>query len=209
MTAPLVCPRCSAEVSPPGLSTADYQCPVHGSVVALAPATSAEPSKIRQIAARATVPLWMVWPLPEGWLATGIRWCRRGDQKVVGVATSVTGRGVSFGPSDLVVIAEEPGVGLGARYAGLDTPDPGDRISRLPADTKIHIAGHPTALWNVPVEDDHAVYVGEAEGCWLWLIGWPELAWAGIHDDLRLVDVRASDWSVDLPLGALSPRLSQ
>ena len=72
-------------------------------------------------------------------------------------------------------------------------------------------AGWPTPLWSV-LEDpdlahDRSVWVGEAGGAWLWLVVWPETADLLLHDGLSLVDLRDPAFSLDLPFGALSPRL--
>jgi hypothetical protein len=112
---------------------------------------------------------------------------------------------------ELVVVAEEPGVGLGASYAGLPTTDPGPEVASLPVDTTVRTGGVSTPLWSLPVSD-RAVYVGEADGRWLWLITWPVSEWMVVHDDLRLVDVREPAHRgalVDLRVGALSPRLAR
>jgi hypothetical protein len=107
-----------------------------------------------------------------------------------------------------VVVAEEPGVGLGARYAGLDTLDPGAVPDDRPPDAKIHAAGHPTAVWELASADDRAVYIGEALGCWLWAVLWPGNAGFLLIDDFHLVDLRNAGHDLDVPLGALSPRLT-
>ena len=59
---------------------------------------------------------------------------------------------------------------------------------------------------------DRAVYVGEAAGYWLWAIVWPVTEWMVVHDDLRLVDLRAPEHRThvtDVPTGALTPRLTR
>ncbi len=109
---------------------------------------------------------------------------------------------------ELVLVAEEPGVGLGARYAGLPGPDPGF-VAEGQAHAKVLAAGHPTALWWVDGSPDRATYVGEAMGNWLWAVLWPaDSAGALLLEDLILTDLREVRPEIDLlPLGALSPRL--
>jgi hypothetical protein len=130
-----------------------------------------------------------------------------------GVVVALSGPGVTERRAELLVVAEEPGVGLGAAYAGLDTTDPGPELAALPADTKVSADGHSIPMWSLPVLDgDHAVYVGEAAGCWLWAIVWPVTEWMVVHDDLRLVDLRLPEHRLhiaDVPAGALSPRLTR
>jgi hypothetical protein len=111
-----------------------------------------------------------------------------------------------MGPADMLIIAEEPGVGLGAAFAGLDGPDPGEGFDAGPPNAKIEVLGHPTALWCVDGVADRAVYAGEAMGNWLWTIAWPPEAGCLISlAELSLRDLR--DLELDLPFGAFSPRL--
>jgi hypothetical protein len=107
-----------------------------------------------------------------------------------------------------VLVAEEPGVGLGARYAGLDGLDPGAVPDGRVPDAKIHAAGHPTAVWSLSAQADRAVYIGEAHGCWLWIVLWPESAGFLLIDDFVLTDLRNIGHELDIPFGALSPRLT-
>src|SRR5207247_6768142 len=75
---------------------------------------------------RTPVPVWCPWPLPAGWMVTGVGWV--GDDRV-GVRASVLACSgpapLQGGPADIALIAEEPGVGLGTRFAGIPGPDPG------------------------------------------------------------------------------------
>jgi hypothetical protein len=64
-------------------------------------------------------------------------------------------------------------------------------------------------MWEVPSAEDRAVYVGEALGCWVWAVIWPGSAGFLLIDDFALRDVRDSGAvGLDLPFGALSPRLA-
>jgi hypothetical protein len=114
------------------------------------------------------------------------------------------------GVAELLVVAEEPGTGLGARFAGLDGPDAGVLTDRA-VDAKIHAAGIPTAMWSLepsPDAADRAVYVGEALGCWVWAVLWPGEAAFLLIDDFVLTDLRDAGHELDIPCGALSPRLT-
>jgi hypothetical protein len=160
--------------------------------------------------ARAEVPVWMPWPLPVGWLFTGI--AHAGDDLSGGRATAVACSGPApfGGPGELVLIAEELGVGLGAHFAGLTGPDPGDAIAvDRPPNAKVLAAGRPAALWHVAgTPDDRAVFVGEARGLWLWAVVWPERTGLLMYEELVLTDLRDAGAELDLlPCGALSPRL--
>lgn len=162
------------------------------------------------VAHRARVPVWMPWPLPLGWLFTGV--ASAGDDRSGGRATVVacSGPGPVGGMGELLLIAEELGVGLGARYAGIDGLDPGRSINMDgPPHTKVVAAGRPTPLWNVGGgPDDRAVFAGEARGLWLWAIVWPQQSGLLLYDELVLTDLREGGAEVELlPCGALSPRI--
>jgi hypothetical protein len=162
---------------------------------------------IDHVVARAKVPLWMPHAMPYGWVCSGIGYA--GDERTgaIAIATCLSGPSPLGGAADLVVIAEEPGVGLGARHAGMAGSDPGDRIDGGAPHAKVMAAAHPTAMWSVPGPDDRAVFVGEAKGLWLWAILWPASAGVLMYDEVSLTDLR--DWPADLALefGSVSPRL--
>jgi hypothetical protein len=204
------CPKCGGRVRAPGLFADSWQCDVHGAVHPLQPVVPPSVEALAVAVGRTRVPVWMPWPLPVGWLFTGVA-CA-GDDRGGGRATAVacSGPGPLGGPGELVLVAEELGVGLGAGYAGLDAPDPGSRIRvDRPPDVKVLAGGHPTPLWHVSgVPDDRAVFAGEAQGLWLWAVVWPEHAGLLMYDEMVLTDLREAGAEVDLlPCGALSPRL--
>ena len=60
-----------------------------------------------------------------------------------------------------MLVAEEPGTGLGAGYAGLPWLDPGELVAG-PSSAAVQAAGQRAALWEVPTSDDRAAFVGEA-----------------------------------------------
>jgi hypothetical protein len=173
----------------------------------LHPPTRPATETLEYVVRHARVPVWLPWPLPQGWVVTGCAMV--GDERSGGVATAVacTGPSPCGGVGDLVIVAEDPGVGLGAHYAGLDGPDPGPALDGGPPHAKIEAAGHPTALWCLPSERA-AVFVGEAKGRWLWALLWPASAGVLLVEDIVLRDLRDADALPDVPFGALSPRLS-
>jgi len=202
------CPRCGGELRAPGLWSSDWQCSVHGPVLPLLPAAQPGLDLLEHAAVRSAVPVWAPWPLPVGWLLTGIR-CA-GDERTGYRATAVgcSGPNPVGGGGELVLVAEDPGVGLGARFAGLPGPDPGAGFDAGPPHAKLHAAGHPTAVWCLDGLADRAVFVGEARGRWLWLVLWPESAGVLLAEDLVLADLRELGAEAELmPFGALSPRL--
>jgi hypothetical protein len=183
---------------------------VHGAVHPLQPVIPPSVEALSVVVHRAKVPVWMPWPLPVGWLFTGVAYA--GDDRSGGRATAVacSGPGPLGGIGELLLVAEELGVGLGARYAGIDGPDPGPHICvDKPPQAKVLAAGRPTPLWHVAdAPDDRAVFAGEARGLWLWAIVWPEQSGLLMYDELVLTDLRDAGAEVELvPCGALSPRL--
>ncbi len=204
------CPKCGGRVRAPGLFADSWQCGAHGSVHPVQPVVPPSVEALGVVANRSRVPVWMPWPLPVGWLFTGA--ATAGDDRGGGRAAAVacSGPGPLGGPGELLLIAEELGVGLGARYAGVAGPDPGPGMPlEGPAHAKVLAAGRPTALWQVPhAPDDRAVFAGEARGLWLWAIIWPERAGMLLYDEIVLTDLRDAGPEFDLlPCGALSPRL--
>lgn len=202
------CPRCGGPLHSPGLWSSAWQCDKHGAVPPLQPVVQPTGEILQQVASRATVPVWMPWPLPKGWLVTGV--AHAGDDRTGARAAAVACSGPAplGGAGELVLIAEEPGIGLGARFAGIEGPDPGPVPDDAPAHAKIQAAGHPTAMWALPSPPDRAAYIGEALGFWLWAVLWPETAGFLLIDDFVLIDRRNAGHELDVPFGALSPRLA-
>jgi hypothetical protein len=216
------CPRCRGNLVAPGLMHSAWTCSEHGAVAPLHPVRPGTSEHLAHLAAHSAVPVWLPWPLPTGWLVTGLQ--HAGDDRTGPVASVVAcsgpnplpvpmaDRGLDHQPAaDLLLVAEQPGVGLGASLAGLADVDAGDSLSAgLLAggpQAKVQAAGHPTSLWHVPSAEDRAVYVGEAHGVWLWLVMWPANAGALVVEGLRLLDARDPGHPLDIPTGAPSPRL--
>lgn len=203
------CPRCGAPTRAPGVWSNAWRCDVHGDVDPVAPPGLPHRERLERVVHTSEVPFWLPWPLPTGWLVTGLT--HAGDERhgLRAGVVACSGPNPVGGPADLLVVAEEPGVGLGAHLAGMTGPDPGaEMIASTGPHAKIHAAGHPTALWCVDGAPDRAVYVGEALGCWLWLVLWPATAGALVADHITLMDLREAPCDLDIPLGAPSPRLA-
>jgi hypothetical protein len=153
--------------------------------------------------------MWLPWPLPSGWAFTGV--VHAGDDEVGGArATAVACSGPNpFGGSgELLLVAEEMGLGLGARFAGIEGPDPGEIFEATAAHAKVYAAGRSTSMWLVPETGDHTVFLGEAAGLWLWAILWPHDAAHLMYEDLVLTDMRDAGSEIDrLAVGGLSVRL--
>lgn len=203
-------PKCGGRVRAPGLFADSWQCGVHATVHPLQPVVPPSVQALAVVVNRAQVPVWMPWPLPVGWLFTGV--VSAGDDPSGGRATAVacSGPGPLGGAGEMLLVAEELGVGLGALYAGIDGLDPGPMMCvDRPPHTKVHAAGRPTPLGHVSgAPEDRAVFAGEARGLWLWVIVWPEQAGVLLYDEFVLTDLRDAGAEVDLlPCGALSPRV--
>jgi hypothetical protein len=211
MPAHVVCPRCGGELRAPSLMSSEWRCGDHGAVQPLHVAGTLGDEVIDTVRHQAGVPLWAPWPMLPDWTITGLAWA--GDGRVPAVATAIacTGPAPLGGVADVVLVAEEPGVGLGARYAGISGTDPGEtltgQMSRTSAHAKVHAAGHPTPLWSIDAAEGRSAYVGEASGCWLWAVAWPaEAGYALAAEDVSLVDLREILPS-PLVFGAPSPYL--
>lgn len=205
------CPRCGGPVRPPDLMSSDWRCGAHGAVLPLHIAEHINQDIVESACTQLRVPLWCPWPLLPAWTVTGVAWV--GDERSRGRAAAVACSGpapLGGGPADVLLISEEPGVGLGPRYAGLDAPDLGPRVAKQMARTQPHVkvraAGHPTALWAIDTRDDRSVYVGEASGVWLYAVAWPASAGYILVEHVTLHDL-VDSVPGELVYGAPSPYL--
>jgi hypothetical protein len=184
-----------------------WSCDLHGSVYPMQPILAPSALVLSAVVARSQVPLWLPWPLPNLWVFSGVAYA--GDQHTGARATVMASSGPSpfGGEGDMLLIAEEMGIGLGARFAGLPGPDPGPIFEDTAAHAKVYASGRPTPMWSVPDTGDRAVFVGEARGMWLWLVIWPELAGTLLYEDLVLTDLRDAGTEIGrLRVGSLSSR---
>ncbi|MFC7732318.1 DUF6758 family protein [Actinomadura keratinilytica] len=213
MRAEPTCPRCGKRVGAPNLWSSDWSCPVHGAVLPRQPSRRPGPEGLAAAVHDSRVPVWAPWPLPLSWLVTGF--VTVGDERTGARASAVavSGPGLVSGLADMLLVAEEPGIGLGAYYAGLAGPDPGAGFDDGPPHVKVEVSGpfavcdHSVPMWSIPGGPDRAVYVGEAMGNWLWAILWPADAGVLMVDRTHLVDLRDPGMELDLPYGAFCPRL--
>jgi hypothetical protein len=157
------------------------------------------------------MPAFLPWPLAPGWAVADFGVVA--DAGGEGRATFVT----CSGPTDLdgvveiSLVSEEPGVGLGARCAGVTRTDPGAEIGEGPPWVKVRIVGHPLPLWPVPTSEadvsfDRSVFAGEAQGRWLWIVLRPASAALLLKDEwilLNLADLGPG--LIDLPFGGSPP----
>jgi uncharacterized protein DUF6758 len=202
------CPRCSTPVASTGT---EWSCPDHGVIAPLwRPGDASYDAFLEHLGATARVPTYLPWPLSPGWRVTDF--AAVGDQ-VRGRAamTCVSGTSALDGPVDVLVITEEPGVGLGARIAGTMHDDPGPEIGDGPATVRVRIDSQTVPLWPVSTstasaEWDRSVVAGEADGRWLWLVLRPASAVLLLRDDWILRDVSGlGPPLVELPFGGPAP----
>lgn len=187
--------------------SSSWECELHGPVHPLQVAKRPSTEALRKVAGNADVPLWCPLPLLPGWSVTGL--AAVGDERspARGTLLALSGPSPLGGPADLLLLAEEPGVGAGQYVTGRDDVDPGAAAAG-PPDAKVEVAGHPTSLWRCDSADDRVAFVGEAMGVWLWAVLWPPAAELVLLEHVVLHDLRhEAHEALDLPFGAPSPRL--
>ncbi len=212
MSVTLSCPRCGGEVRPPGLMYSQWRCADCGPVAPLHVPAHIDATIVEAALQHVgPLPLWCPWPLPTGWMVTGVAWV--GDERSGTKATALACTGPSplaGGPADALLVAEEPGVGLGTRFAKLAGSDPGPylvgKIDHGTADAKVKASGWPTPLWSVGDAADRSAFVGEARGMWLFAIAFPASAGYLLAEEMHLQDL--AQWQpAELTYGAPSPYL--
>src|ERR1700744_4052612 len=119
-----VCPRCLGTAHAPTVWSSAWRCDLHGEICPLAPARLPTMDGLQALARKAQVPVWLPWPLPAGWLVSGFTGAGGERTGARGSVVALSGPNPLGGPGEMLVIAEEPGVGLGAGVAGLPGPDP-------------------------------------------------------------------------------------
>lgn len=185
------CPRCGRALNVPRQS-GDWRCEIHGAVLPLQLLPTADRAAVDLVRRTADVPLWVTVPLPARWTLAGLGWAGGTGTGVRATALAMRGPAPLGGEAEVVVVAEEPGVGLGSAYAG--SPDGAAASLDLsgPAAAKVHVGRRPTALWAVPAPPDRCVVAGEAMGMWLWVVLWPAAAGYLLAAEMALHDLRES-----------------
>jgi hypothetical protein len=172
----------------------------------MTPARQPSTEGLTHIRKNARVPVLLPWPLPHGWLVSGF--AGAGDERtgMRASAIALSGPHPLGGPADMVVVVEEPGVGLGAGLAAISGADPGDGFASGQAHATVNVGNHDVPLWLVQSERT-AAFAGEVEGNWVWVLLWPDTAGVLMVEPLPLRDLRDSQQELDVPFGALSTRL--
>ncbi len=191
-------------MTPPGVWSSEWECAEHGAAAPVHPAPDPTADWLRHVAATSRVPVWLPWPLPSGWVISGVGPVGDDVRGICAVATVLTGPSPFGGPAEMLLVAEEPGIGRGAHLAGLAGPDPGDVIAGEPY-TRVGVDGHSVPMWLVPADADRAVAVGERDLTWMWLAVQPASAGALLVDGLTFTDAREIGEEVRLlPYGSRS-----
>ncbi|CAN5568041.1 hypothetical protein BH10ACT8_BH10ACT8_30430 [soil metagenome] len=174
----------------PSAYSSEWRCAQHGGVPPLRVYRHVDTPELDHVRERADVPLWMPDPGPRGWSLAGLGAVGDERGRLRATVTAFRGPAPLGGTGEWLIVAEEPAIGLGAAYSAAPGIDPVAVVDSSPP-TKIHTRGQITSLWAAPSSAvDRSVYVGEAEGVWIWLISFPADAGYALLEDLVLADAR-------------------
>ena len=212
------CPRCTSPVTGEGVS---FACSVHGPIEPLWRPDQADYDSFAELVGRSDqLPTYLPWPMSPGWSIADFGCV--GTGVVRATVTTTVGSSDLDGEVEVTIVSEEPGIGLGARCAGTTYDDPGSQISHGPPAIHVRAGGRTVPLWLVEdsrddthagsgglVDDDllaRAVFAGEADGRWLWLVMKPASAALLLHDDWLLADVTGfGPEALEMPFGGPRP----
>jgi hypothetical protein len=190
-------------------------CPVHGALAPLwLPEEVTYDAFTDHLQAAGGFPTLLPWPMSPGWSVTDfgvVAGTDDPDGRAVATITCSSGTSELDGPVDVFVVAEEAGVGLGARCAGLVGDDPGADFRTVPPEVKVRVGAQSVPLWAVSTSDsrgdlDRSVVVGEFAGRWLWIVLRPASAVLLLRDDWILRDVSGvGPPLVEMPFGGQRP----
>ncbi|WP_460859162.1 DUF6758 family protein [Nocardiopsis coralliicola] len=203
------CPRCGLAVRPPGLWSSAWQCPAHGPVPPLQPVRPPGSASLDGLLRAAQVPVFVPWPLPTGWVVTGF--ADAGDERsgALAAAVALSGPAPLGGVGEMALVAEDPGIGLGARLAGLNAADPGDGFGSGRPHLHLRQGRREVPMWPVEGADGRAAYAGESHAGWFWLVLSPsgcDVATCELEGVRDLRD-RGDGVTLEPPYGAPSPFL--
>jgi hypothetical protein len=201
-----ICPRCGGPLSEPSPWASGWRCNQHGEVAPLWPAYRPAQQGLAGLLHQPGVPVLLPWPLPGSWLVTGF--ASAGDDRSGSLAcvVALSGPNPVGGLGEMLLVSEAPGTGLGAWFAGLPGPDPGEGFASGPPHGLVSLDNHEFPLWHVDAPD-RAAFAGELLGNWLWVVMWPDTAGMLLVEALTVRDLRDPGQELDLPYGAASPRL--
>ena len=144
-----ICPRCGGPLTEPSPWASGWHCALHGEVYPLRSPYSPSGDGLRGLLRNARVPIWVPWPLPAGWLVTGFAGAGDDRTGTRACVVALSGPNPVGGPGEMLLISEEPGVGLGAHLAGLPGPDPGPGFAAGPPHALVGFGLHEFPLWHV------------------------------------------------------------
>lgn len=201
------CPRCATPVASIGAGAA-WSCPEHGVVRPVwRPEQASYADFVEHLEMSGGFPTYVPWPLEDGWSVTDFAVVGN-DGSVSATLLAVGGVTPDDGRTEVIVVAEETGVGLGARCAHTPWPGPGPEACAGPPTAKVRAGGKQVPLWpltqwtNGAEEWERSVLVGEAGGRWLWLVFRPATAALLLQDHWQLRDVtELGPTMVELPFG--------
>lgn len=195
-----------AGVAEPGPS-----CPRHGEVVPLwRPAEVGYAAFAEVLRLAEPVPTYLPWPMSPGWSVADVGAVSPGGEDASGPGRATVTRTVGStdpdGPVEVTVVSEDPGVGLGARCAGVATVDPGERLIADAPAIRVRAEGRAVPLWSLDTDDadplTRSVFTGEADGRWLWLVVRPASAALLMRDEWLLADVTGiGPEALEMPFG--------
>lgn len=201
-----LCPRCPGPLTGSGDS---WTCGDHGSVTPLWHPDQPSYDAFGEHLSRAEgFPTYLPWPMAAGWQVSDFG-VVQGSGPAQATLTAAVGSTPDDGPVEVLVVSEEPGVGLGARCAGTVHSDPGHEIAGRPL-ARVRIDSQSTPLWSIGTTDevdvDRSVAAGEADGRWLWLVVRPASAIMLLNTDWLLADVSGLGAPLlELPFGGPAP----
>ncbi|MGZ4494048.1 MAG: DUF6758 family protein [Nocardioides sp.] len=203
------CPRCPSPVTE---DKGEWRCPDHGVITPLwRPAHADYEAFADHLVRSAPIPTLMPWPLIPGWAITDFGCVTKAGGEARAAFVTCAGPSDLDGVVELAIVSEEPGVGLGARCAGVDHTDPGGEIGDGPPHAKVRIGGHPVPLWSVSTANtdttfDRSVFAGEANGRWLWMVLRPASAALLLQSEWIMLDIAdLGPELVELPFGGAPP----
>lgn len=212
------CPRCPVPLIEGATDARTWSCPDHGRIDPLWRTTrSAYDDFTHHLRTSGGFPTYLPWPLRPGWQVSDFGVVGPGGDSGArprprATVAGVTGPGSDQeGPVEVLVVAEEPGTGLGARCAGTVHSDPGDHVAASDPVTRIKIGPQGVPLWIVSTADadaewDRTVLAGEAGGRWLWLVLRPAATLFLLRDGWEFADISALGAPLlDVPFGGAPP----
>jgi hypothetical protein len=203
------CVLCAAPVVE---ADGEWACPDHGVTAPLwrAPEASYD-AFVEHLRLAGPFPTYVPWPMGPGWSVTDFAVVAAQQGRGTAALTCTSGTSELDGPVDVLVVAEEAGIGLGARCAGTRHTDPGYEIGYRSPSARVRIGSQTVNLWDISTssfdgEFDRSVLAGEAAGRWLWIVLRPASALLLFRDDWILRDVSdAGPQLVELQFGGHRP----